>query len=108
MSQSDSPPEGRIKKSFQVAMADSAEDVRAAQRLRWQVFAEEMGARLSSPEAGFDIDRFDAHCEHLLVRDRETGAVVGTYRLLGPDAARQIGGIHVERGVHLGAHWRGA
>ncbi len=102
MSQSDSPPEGRIKKSFQVAMADSAEDVRAAQRLRWQVFAEEMGARLSSPEAGFDIDRFDAHCEHLLVRDRETGAVVGTYRLLGPDAARQIGGFYTDQEFDLG------
>lgn len=102
MSQSDNPPEGRIKKSFQVAMADSAEDVRAAQRLRWQVFAEEMGARLSSPEAGFDIDRFDAHCEHLLVRDRETGAVVGTYRLLGADAARRIGGFYTDQEFDLG------
>lgn len=102
MSPSGGPPEGRIKKSFQVAMADSAADVRAAQRLRWQVFAEEMGAHLSSPEPGFDIDRFDAHCEHLLVRDRESGAVVGAYRLLGPDAARQTGGLYTDQEFDLG------
>ena len=61
--------DGGGKKSFQVSLARHQDEVREAQRLRWQVFAEEMGARLDSPEPGLDIDLYDAHCEHLLVRD---------------------------------------
>ncbi|MBK7614663.1 MAG: GNAT family N-acetyltransferase [Burkholderiales bacterium] len=79
---------------------DEAE-VRAAQRLRYQVFAEEMGASLSPPPGtapGLDVDAFDAHCEHLLVRTCETAdapaQVVGTYRVLTPDAARRMGGLY--------------
>ncbi|MEU0567863.1 GNAT family N-acyltransferase [Nonomuraea sp. NPDC005983] len=67
---------------YTVGMATSAADVQAAQRLRYEVFGEEMGARLDSPVSGLDVDRFDAYCDHLLVRDRDQ--VVGTYRLLPP------------------------
>jgi len=88
--------------ALRVCLADSEADVRAAQRLRWAVFAEEMGARLDSPEPGLDIDAFDAHCDHLLVRERRSGEVVGTYRLLGPDAARRIGGSYGDQAFDLG------
>ncbi len=81
--------------------ARSEREVRAAQRLRYQVFAEEMGASLSPPPGtgpGLDLDPFDAHCEHLLVRICETAhapaQVVGTYRVLTPDAARRMGGLY--------------
>lgn len=67
---------------YTVGLATSAADVQAAQRLRYEVFAEEMGARLDSPVSGLDVDRFDAYCDHLLVRDGRR--VVGTYRLLPP------------------------
>ncbi|MFI7638391.1 GNAT family N-acetyltransferase [Nonomuraea sp. NPDC049400] len=67
---------------YTVGMATSAADVQAAQRLRHEVFAGEMGARLDSPVSGLDVDRFDAYCDHLLVRDGHE--VVGTYRLLPP------------------------
>ncbi|MET7463117.1 GNAT family N-acyltransferase [Nonomuraea sp. NPDC005501] len=67
---------------YTVGMATSAADVQAAQRLRHEVFAGEMGARLDSPLSGLDVDRFDAYCDHLLVRDGSQ--VVGTYRLLPP------------------------
>ncbi|MEU7861309.1 GNAT family N-acyltransferase [Nonomuraea sp. NPDC049141] len=67
---------------YTVGMATSAADVQAAQRLRHQVFGEEMGARLDSPVSGLDVDRFDAYCDHLLVRYDDE--VVGTYRLLPP------------------------
>jgi putative hemolysin len=87
--------------SLAVAWARTQEDVRAAQRLRYQVFAEEMGARLTVPPGspvGHDIDLFDAHCEHLLVRlqgtDGEAGEVIGTYRVLTPAAAKQVGGLY--------------
>jgi putative hemolysin len=88
---------------LEVVWARHEDEVREAQRLRYQVFAEEMGARLSVPKgapAGHDIDVFDAYCEHLLVRaagcDGEAGPVIGTYRVLTPEAARRIGGLYSE------------
>jgi putative hemolysin len=86
-----------------VVWARTEEDVRAAQRLRYQIFAQEMGARLTVPvgsPAEHDIDLFDPHCEHLLVRlegtDQEPGEVIGTYRVLTPDSARRVGGLYSE------------
>ncbi|MEO3870993.1 GNAT family N-acyltransferase [Nonomuraea sp. B12E4] len=67
---------------YSVGMATTAADVQAAQRLRYDVFAGEMGARLDSPVSGLDVDRLDAYCDHLLVRDGREA--VGTYRLLPP------------------------
>jgi putative hemolysin len=93
--------EGRAEKAFHLALASHEGDVRAAQKLRWKVFAEEMGARLVTPEAGLDIDLYDAYCDHLLVRDSATGEVVGTYRILGPDAARRIGGYYTDQEFDL-------
>lgn len=91
--------------SLEVLWARHAEDVRAAQRLRYEVFAQEMGARLEEPAAaaGLDIDRFDAFCDHLLVRarppgaeDGDAGVVVGTCRVLPPAPARAAGGYYTE------------
>src|SRR6476660_868925 len=93
----------------------SLEDLREAQRLRFQVFAGEGGARLSPPPGtppGHDADRFDAFCAHLLVRaiatGDESGEVVGTYRVLTPDAARRAGGFYSETEFDLAplAPWR--
>jgi len=81
---------------YVVSLARTQEDVRAAQRLRHQVFAGEMGAMLESPEPGLDIDAFDAYCDHLLVREAGTGDVVGTYRLLPPERARDAGRLYSE------------
>jgi putative hemolysin len=67
-------------RGLSVAWARHQDEVRRAQRLRFDVFAREMGASLDTPLAGHDIDMFDDYCEHLLVRDIDTGAVVGTYR----------------------------
>ncbi len=86
--------ERRKARRFQVSLATTQAEIRAAQRLRWQVFAEEMGARLDSPEHGLDIDLFDAWCEHLIARDTATGEVVGTYRILGPNAAAELGNYY--------------
>ncbi|GAA1336485.1 GNAT family N-acetyltransferase [Saccharothrix algeriensis] len=72
---------------------DSAEVV-AAQKLRHQVFAGEMGATLHSPIAGHDVDAFDEHCDHLVVRDDRTGEIVGTYRMLPPDRAAAAGRLY--------------
>ena len=77
-----------------VSWARHLDDVRAAQRLRFDVFAGEMGARLSTSIDGHDIDLFDDFCEHLLVRDEATQQVIGTYRVLTPAQARRIGSTY--------------
>ena len=75
------------------SLARSTAEVAEAQRLRYKVFAEEMGARLSGHD-GRDIDGFDPLCDHLLVRDQDTGEVVGTYRMLEPHMAAEAGGYY--------------
>ena len=68
---------------LEVLVARDRDDIVRAQRLRYQVFAEELGAVLDATQ-GIDRDVFDAFCEHLIVRERATGVVVGTYRLRLP------------------------
>jgi len=79
-----------------VGWARHADEVAEAQRLRYKVFAEEMGARLSSNVPGLDVDMFDAYCDHLIVRDQRTLRVVGTYRVLPPHQAKRIGCLYAE------------
>ena len=79
---------------IEVAWARHLDEVREAQRLRYQVFAQEMGARLPATVPGHDIDLFDDYCEHLLVRDAASRAVIGTYRVLTPAQARRVGSTY--------------
>jgi len=74
-----------------VRLAENAAEVCQAQRLRYAVFGEEMGARVPGG-AGLDCDRFDRFCDHLIVREQAGGAVVGTYRMLPPAGRRRAGG----------------
>ncbi|MFE9309035.1 GNAT family N-acetyltransferase [Streptomyces sp. NPDC088353] len=92
----ESPPQPAPPTRYTVALARDEADVRAAQRLRYDVFAGEMGALLSTPQPGYDVDPFDAYCDHLLVRDTTTGQVVGTYRLLPPERAAIAGRLYAE------------
>jgi putative hemolysin len=87
----------KISKSpIEVSWAQHQDEVREAQRLRFQVFANEMGARLPNTLAEHDIDLFDDYCEHLLVRDGDTRAVIGTYRVLTPAQAKRVGGTYTD------------
>lgn len=86
---------------FRVALAGTPTEVREAQRLRYIVFAEEMGARLPGADRRIDEDEFDRHCEHLIVRDLVSGDVVGTYRILPPESARRAGGFYADREFDL-------
>jgi putative hemolysin len=88
---------------YSLLVASGSDEVVAAQRLRHQVFAEEMGAKLDSPVAGLDVDRFDEHCDHLVVRDDNTGEIVGTYRMLPPERASAAGGLYSETEFDLTA-----
>jgi putative hemolysin len=70
--------------AYTLRLAAHADEVAAAQRLRHDVFAGEIGARLHTLLPGHDVDAFDEFCDHLIVIDERDGAVVGTYRLLPP------------------------
>lgn len=78
------------------SMARTVTEIEEAQRLRYKVFGEEMGASLTSADEGIDRDIFDSYCEHLLVRDNGNNKVIGTYRILPPDCARAIGSYYSE------------
>lgn len=87
----------KAAESLHTRWAGDEDDVRAAQRLRHAVFVGEMGARIAPPRGtppGHDADLFDPYCEHLLVCAGDD--VVGTYRILTPDAARRAGGFYAE------------
>lgn len=87
-----------------VRWATCEHDVRQAQRLRYLVFAEEMGARLNPPAgtpAGLDADSFDPFCDHLMVSSvvrncPGAGKLIGTYRVLSPQAAGRAGGLYID------------
>ncbi|MEM0923002.1 MAG: GNAT family N-acetyltransferase, partial [Pseudomonadota bacterium] len=82
---------------FTVRLAGSEADIKAAQRLRYRIFVEEMGAVPSEADrmARRETDRFDPYFEHLLLIDNacerpeiERG-VVGAYRLMRDEAASE-------------------
>ena len=85
---------------LRVSMARSPEEVKEAQALRHRVFVEEMGAH-SGAAGRIERDRFDPFCRHLIVRDRSTGKVVGTYRILTPERAAALGVFMCEREFDL-------
>ena len=93
---------------LQVRWARHLDEVRLAQKLRFQIFAEEMGATLRTSLAGHDVDVFDDYCEHLMVCDPATEAVIGTYRLLTPVQALRVGGLYSDQEFDLTAidPWR--
>ncbi|MGJ5756416.1 putative hemolysin [Streptomyces puniciscabiei] len=99
----DRPPQPAAPTRYTVTLARDEDEVRAAQRLRHDVFAGEMGALLATPQPGHDVDAFDAYCDHLLVRDTVTGQVVGTYRLLSPERAAVAGRLYSEGEFELTA-----
>lgn len=79
---------------IQVTWARHLDQIKEAQRLRFKIFSEEMGARLPENQDRLDVDMFDKYCEHLIVRDLETLKVIGTYRALPPHQAKQIGCLY--------------
>jgi putative hemolysin len=70
---------------FEARLARDEAEVRAAQRLRYDVFVEELGGGgdLVDHAARLERDRFDPYCEHLILFDRARGDdVVAVYRLM--------------------------
>jgi putative hemolysin len=80
--QSDMPPLVLQTERYELQLVRTADELDAVLRLRFAVFNLELGEGLAASYlTGRDEDEFDRQCQHLLVRDRRAGAVVGTYRL---------------------------
>ncbi len=87
----------RTSRCLQAERLYGEQALQEAQRLRYRVFSTEFGARLQGAESGLDVDTFDAHCMHIGVRDRASGQLVATTRLLDQQAARRLGGFYSEQ-----------
>lgn len=80
---------------YRVRFARTPEDLDAALRLRFEVFNVELREGLDGSWAtGRDLDRFDLHCDHLLVEHRGDGVLAGTYRMQTAEMAARGEGFY--------------
>lgn len=80
---------------FEVRFAANEEELRAVQRLRFEVFNVELGEGLDvSYDTGRDADRFDPVNHHLIVIDKRSGQIIGTYRMQTDEMAREFEGYY--------------
>lgn len=84
--------------SFTVKLAETDEELRAAQRLRYDVFVRELGGggEMVDHAEGLERDQFDPYFDHMLACDDATGEVVGVYRLLPGDRVAEVGRFYSE------------
>ena len=97
------------ERRLQAERLNSPDALREAQALRFRVFSGELHAKLKGAEHGLDEDAYDVHCEHIGVRDLNSGQLVATTRLLDHNAARKIGHFYSEEefSLHGLAHLQG-
>ena len=88
---------------MKIRLAQNAEEIRMAQRLRHDVFVAENSAAQSG-SGGIDADKYDDICAHLLVIEPNfhntsnyplvDGGLVATARLIGQKEAESVGGFY--------------
>lgn len=93
---------------LELRLAASEQEIRAAQRLRYRVFVEELGGdgALVDHDARLEMDRFDPFFDHLLLLDlrrSEDDRVVGVYRVMGAEGAAAAGQFYSEDEYDLSA-----
>ncbi|MBF9031465.1 GNAT family N-acetyltransferase [Rhodobacterales bacterium HKCCE3408] len=90
---------------FELRVARDEAGLRAAQRLRYAVFVEELGADgpMVDHAARLERDRFDAAAGHLMLVDRRRDEVVAVTRLMGEDGAARMGQFYSEGEFDLSA-----
>jgi len=93
----------RINKQekYSVFIADDELTKQLCYKLRYDVFASELGAELKNIETGIDKDRFDDHCQHVVVYDNNTSELVATTRLLDNAGREKIGMFYSETEFNL-------
>lgn len=86
---------------LELRVASTPSEIQAAQRLRYQVFVEELGGSgpMVDHDAGLEMDRYDAFFDHLMLLDHrraDADKVVGVYRVMGQEGARRAGQFYSE------------
>ncbi|WP_409202429.1 GNAT family N-acetyltransferase [Sulfitobacter sp. S190] len=89
---------------FTVKLAETDAELRAAQRLRYDVFVDELGGdgAMVDHDARLERDRFDPFFDHMILSETGSEAVIGVYRLLRGDMALRAGGFYSEAEYDLG------
>lgn len=88
---------------FEVRLARTQDELRAAQRLRYDVFVSELGgggARVDHDQR-LEVDHFDDFVDHLILVDKKTAQIIGVYRLLRREMADAAGGFYSENEYDL-------
>jgi len=100
----------KVPSQLELRLARDGRDLRAAQRLRYRVFVQELGASgpMADHASELEADAFDPHFDHLLLIDRRRDAdaledVVGVYRLLPDSRAAGLGRFYSEDEFDLSA-----
>ncbi|MGB9419166.1 MAG: GNAT family N-acetyltransferase, partial [Acidobacteriaceae bacterium] len=92
-------------RSYRLRLAETAAERGAACRLRFRVFNLELGEGLAESYAnGMDQDTYDAVCEHLLVEEKASGRIVGTYRMQSGTTAWRHRGYYSAREFDFGPY----
>lgn len=87
---------------FEIKIAQDKEEIQQALRLRYEVFKLEIGGDLKSEDASrLETDVYDEICDHLIVIDRKSNKIVGTYRLLLGSKLNEQLGFYSERFFNL-------
>ena len=94
--------EARSDSGLVAGFATTAQDMEDIFRLRFEVFSSTFNGNFEAQsEHSLDTDLFDAHCQHLIVRDLSTGKAVATTRLLGDEKAGMIGHFYSQNEFFL-------
>lgn len=79
---------------FEVRFAETPTEILETQKLRYRIFAGELGAQIDGGAAGIDHDQYDPHCRHLMVLEPDSGRVVACTRILTDARAPAVGGFY--------------
>ena len=80
--------------NVKISWASSDKERNEVYKLRYKIFAEEMGANINGGKKKIDKDIFDDYCEHLIARDIKSEKIIGTYRVLTPLGAKNLGYLY--------------
>ena len=81
---------------YTVFIAEDEHTKQLCYKLRYDVFAKELGAEISVVNNGIDKDRFDDHCQHLVVFNNRNNEIVATTRLLDNNGRKKTGIFYSE------------
>ena len=96
-----------FKPTFDVKLADSKNEIKSAQKLRYQVFFSERNKKKIFNIDNFrkDSDKYDNYCDHIVVIHKKSkfskNKIVGTYRLLKQSVAENKSGFYSSEEYNL-------